>query len=134
MIAKWEQRRNGYFAYARYSWRDEGIPKTINKYLGSDIATAVENFNEFAKEIHMEPSQVNAMAEALVKQGNELGIRQDRYVYDNKGFTEEFHNRFTELAELAKEATTKKSREHLSNQIIELGAVVLSYVNTQKLL
>lgn len=37
------------------------------------------------------------------------------------------------LAELAKEATTKKSRESLSSQIIELGAAVLSYVNTQKL-
>ncbi len=134
MIAKWEQRRNGYFAYARYSYRDEGIPKTINKYLGSDIATALEEFHEFAEEMHMEPSRVIAMAEALVKQGNELGIRQNRYVYDNKGFTEQFHSRFTELSELAKEATTKKSRESLSSQIIQLGVAVLSYVNTQKLL
>jgi hypothetical protein len=92
-----------------------------------------QRFYEFAEALHMEPSQVETMAQALVEQGNELEIRQDRYVYDNKDFTEPFHSRFTELSELAKKAITKKGREHLSSQIIDLGVAVLSYINTQKL-
>ena len=82
MNAKWENRHNRYFAYARHSWRDNGKIRTTNKYLGRDIRTAVTTLWAFGSELKIDTIKLDSLAHNLAKQGQELGIKPD----NNKTF------------------------------------------------
>lgn len=132
MNAKWEQRRNGYFAYARHSYRDNGKTVTVNRYLGSDIKTAVANLQVFASELHVEPSKVEALVQTLDIQGQALGIRPDSYKYDNKEFIKKFHQTSAELSELILEADTSKKRKELQREFVQFFNEISSFINSAK--
>jgi hypothetical protein len=132
MNAKWEKRRNGYFAYAHHSWREGGKTKTYNKYLGSDIKTAVGKLQEFCRELNITPVQINDLEQFLIKQGHELGVRANDLPYDNKEFINKFQSQFFALADFALVATTTKSRKELSSEIKMLGGQIMAYINSEK--
>lgn len=132
MNAKWEKRRNGYFAYARHSYRDNGKIVTINRYLGSDIKTAVANLRLFADEIHICSSKVKLLVDSLVTQGQKLGVKPDDYAYDNKEFFKRFHQTSLELQELILDADTSKKRKELQKEFIQFFNEISSFINSEK--
>lgn len=132
MNAKWEQRKNGLFAYARHSYRDNGKTVTVNRYLGSDIKTAIGNLRAFADELHIESSKVEALVQTLDTQGRDLGIRADSYKYDNKEFIKKFHQNSAELSELILEADTSKKRKELQKEFIQFFNEISSFINSAK--
>jgi hypothetical protein len=132
MNAKWEKRRNGYFAYARHSYRNEGKTVTVNRYLGSDIKTAVVNLRLFADELHIDSSKVETLAQSLVTQGQGLRIKLDSYKYNNKDFIKRFHQTSAELSELILEADTSKKRKELQKEFIQFFNEISSFINSEK--
>lgn len=132
--AKWEKRRNGYFAYARQSYydQDEKKTKTLNKYLGSNIKSAVGQLRLFADELKIDPATIEQLAKDLQLQGQKLGIKSDDYKYDSCDFTELFHSRFAEIQELILEADTSQKRNDLRKDFVKLASDVFSYVNSTK--
>lgn len=134
MNVRWEKRRNGYFAYARHSYhdKDEKKTKTLNKYLGADIKTAVANFKKFAEEQRLGPETITTIVLDLERKGRELGVRTDDYLYDNRDFNERFYQTFGELKELILEAETAKKRKELQAEFIQFFSDIVSFVNSQK--
>lgn len=135
MNVRWEKRRNGYFAYARHSYYDklEKKTKTVNKYLGADIKTAISNFENFVRDYEFDEEAITQAVIELQAKGQELGVKPDnhRYRYDNKEFIRQFHQTAGELYELILEADTAKKRKALQSEFIDFFTKISSFINSE---
>lgn len=113
MNVKWEQRSNGYFAYIRHSWREEGKTKTINKYLGNCMKMATNNLYKFSQEQNLSQSKTDSLVQSLVSEGKKLCIPE--IVFPIVNF-EEYPEGVLEFLEKAIKENGKLSNDFQENR------------------